>query len=563
MNNISQHQAQFDNLTSDRVYYRDQDFKLISANKAFLEDIGCENLEDAEGTRLDEKSIHAQALQEALVAVEEQILQTQKSQIRKQIRCTINNNASVVAIECHPVFTEDNTFSGLACRYSVQGLSQLHGIDKLLLDALLKNTKEFIYFKDDESRFIRVSDRIVERLGAENVESVPGTTDFDYWDSECAQGFFDSEQEIMETRQPLIGVCEQEVRNDGRETWVLSSKMPLEDENGNVIGTFGVSRDVTELKETELKLKEANQQLISASRRAGMAEIASNVIHNVGNVLNSVNVSLSMSKSLLKNSGVENLNRAADLLENNRDTPNFLSENEKGKVLPDYLRMSAKSIADMHNKVEDELKLLDRNIVHIQTIISMQQKHAGAGGLIENTPVTKVVEDAICIGQCTLNGTGVAIETEIFSEVEAEIDKHRVLQILVNLIRNAKHACQDNKTEGAKKILVSIDKSTEHFFTIEVSDNGIGIDPENLTNIFSHGFTTKKKGSGFGLHSSANTAKELGGSLIATSAGKGQGASFVLNLPIKPKLRSEAKTTTDVTTIGTTEHASPVIPIEA
>ena len=124
----------------------------------------------------------------------------------------------------------------------------------------------------------------------------------------------------------------------------------------------------------------------------------------------------------------------------------------------------------------------------------------------------------------------------------ANVEKHKVLQILINLIRNAKHACEDARGDREAVITISIDTPTTDFFSIEIADNGVGIDPSNLTNIFNHGFTTKDNGSGFGLHSSANAAKEMGGSLVATSAGIGQGASFVLTLPITPKQRESQET---------------------
>jgi len=556
MYDISLHQSHFYNLTTQRIYFRDSDFKLLSANQSYLDDICCVNLEDILGTKLEDFDFQADGIQSLLIEIESEISDTHQSQFRDQARCTVNGSELIVSLECHPIFSEDGNFRGIVCRYNVDDIFKSLSFEKVLMDALMSSSQDGIYFKDINSRFIRVSDCMVQHLGAPDLESVIGSTDFDFWDFDCAQGFFQCERRIIETREPLLGVCEEEIRPDGSRRWVISSKMPLEDEYGNVFGTFGISKDITDLKETEHKLQETNRQLVSASRRAGMAEIASNVIHNVGNVLNSVNVSLSISKTMVKKSGIENLLKSADLLESNMNTPDFLCSNPKGKILPDFLRMSAESLSKMQTSVLEELDLLGRNIDHIKTIVSMQQEYAGAELVIETVELSLLVEDAIRIGQCTLSDSSVKISQHFRVDIVAEVDKHRVLQILVNLIRNAMHACEDNDQADPKEIHVTISQPTDDFYMIEVSDNGIGIDKENLTSIFNHGFTTKEKGKGFGLHSSANVAKELGGSLVAVSSGKGKGATFSLNLPIKVDNKAGLKLRSEVITIGMNETSA-------
>jgi signal transduction histidine kinase len=113
------------------------------------------------------------------------------------------------------------------------------------------------------------------------------------------------------------------------------------------------------------------------------------------------------------------------------------------------------------------------------------------------------------------------------------VEKHKVLQILVNLIRNAKYACDESGRKD-KQMIVRVSNG-DNRVRISVKDNGIGIPQENLTRIFNHGFTTKKDGHGFGLHSGALSAKELGGSLEVHSEGKNQGAMFTLELPLSQK----------------------------
>ena len=112
-------------------------------------------------------------------------------------------------------------------------------------------------------------------------------------------------------------------------------------------------------------------------------------------------------------------------------------------------------------------------------------------------------------------------------------DKHKVLQILVNLLRNAKHALEEGGG-GDKRLKLRVGINGERRVKISVSDNGVGIAPEHLSRIFEHGFTTRKEGHGFGLHSGALAAREMGGSLGAHSAGPGQGATFTLEFPAQP-----------------------------
>lgn len=550
MHDLSLHQSQFYDLTSQRIYFRDKDLKLISANQSYLDDICCARLEEILGTCPTDFCAERNGIQNLLMEAENQALETNESQTRNHVRCSNNGNDLIVSLECHPIFSDNGNFHGIVCRYNVEDILESLGFEKILMASLMRSTQDLIYFKDLNSRFIRVSHSMIERLGAPDLKSVIGSTDFDFWDFDCAQGFFQSERRIMETREPLLGVCQEEIKPDGSISWVISSKMPLEDEFGNVFGTFGISKNITELKETEFKLQEINQQLVSASRRAGMAEIASNVIHNVGNVLNSINVSLSVTRNMVNNTGLENLIKSADLLENNKDTPDFLSKDPKGKILHKFLRMSAESLEKTQAKVLEELDSLGRNVEHVKTIVSMQQEHAGAALVIESVELSPLVEDAIRIGQCTLNNSSVEISKDFKVELEVEIDKHRVLQILVNLIRNAMHACEDHDGEEPKEIRITVSQATDDFFMIDVSDNGIGIEEGNLTSIFNHGFTTKESGKGFGLHSSANVAKELGGSLIAVSSGIGEGATFSLNLPVKAPNKGDSKLRSGVVSIG-------------
>jgi signal transduction histidine kinase len=162
----------------------------------------------------------------------------------------------------------------------------------------------------------------------------------------------------------------------------------------------------------------------------------------------------------------------------------------------------------------------------------MQQSYARVSGIIESLSIRDLVEDALQMHTAALTRHGVLVVREYQDVPVMSLDKHKVLQILVNLIRNAKYA-MDSANRRDKRLTVAIANTPNNAVQISVADNGIGIPAENLTRIFSHGFTTKRDGHGFGLHSGAIAAREMGGSLVARSDGAGHGATFVLELPLR------------------------------
>jgi C4-dicarboxylate-specific signal transduction histidine kinase len=173
---------------------------------------------------------------------------------------------------------------------------------------------------------------------------------------------------------------------------------------------------------------------------------------------------------------------------------------------------------------------ITRNIAHIKEIVSMQQGFAKGEGIVEPQTIQALVDDAIKINSVSLARHHIAV-VQAYEEVpKVLVDKHLILQILVNLMRNAKQAIQESGLEP-RRIVVKIQSKGPDFVKVAVQDTGTGIAPENLTRIFSHGFTTKKNGHGFGLHSSALAATGMGGSLNVQSDGPGTGATFILELP--------------------------------
>ncbi len=284
--------------------------------------------------------------------------------------------------------------------------------------------------------------------------------------------------------------------------------------------------------ERTAELTEAHQQLLVTSRQAGMAEVATNVLHNVGNVLNSVNVSAEAVAGKIRHFRIASLKNVAQLLrEHEHHLPEFFTQDSRGKELPAYMVQLAESLAEPQKVILQEMKSLQNNIEHIKQIVSMQQGHARTSSVLETLPVVEIVEGAININSASITRHGVTLVREFEKVPPVLVDRHKVLPILVNLLSNAKHAL-DHAGED-KRLTVRVAMGGKDSVQIKVIDNGAGIAPENLTRVFQHGFTTKKDGHGFGLHSGALAAREMGGKLIAESDGVGRGAVFTLELPLQ------------------------------
>ncbi|PIB64783.1 DAHL domain-containing protein [Pseudomonas sp. 2822-17] len=280
------------------------------------------------------------------------------------------------------------------------------------------------------------------------------------------------------------------------------------------------------------QLKDAQSELLDSARQAGMAEIATNVLHNVGNVLNSVNISADLVTRKLRSSKALGLGKAMQLInEHTADLGTFLTQDEKGKLLPGYLNQLVEAIAIEQQGMADELAQLSKSVDHIKDIVSTQQSYAGASTLMEPVHISALMEDALRMNAGALSRHHVTVVKEYAQVPEIMADKHRLLLIMVNLISNAKYA-MSNLTDRPRQMTLAVQQLDDATLQISVKDEGEGIPAENMTRIFTHGFTTRKEGHGFGLHSCALAAVEMHGQLSARSDGPGLGAVFTLTIPL-------------------------------
>jgi signal transduction histidine kinase len=281
------------------------------------------------------------------------------------------------------------------------------------------------------------------------------------------------------------------------------------------------------------KLNRSNRELVKSARQAGMAETAVDLLHNVGNVLNSVGITTQDLMRKVRQSKMASMQPLIDLMEDQGDKlPDFIANDPRGRKLPAYLSGLSAHLHEDHRAIAAGLNDLERHIGHLQDIVRLQQSYSRTIGLTERVDVVEVIEDAIALNKVAVQRYGIWIEKDLAPMPKVILDRHKLLQILTNLISNAKQALH-NETGAHKRIHIKMDCPQPKLFRIEVSDNGLGIARENLTRIFQHGFTTRPDGHGFGLHSSAIAALEMDGTLQAESPGPGRGATFTIELPVR------------------------------
>lgn len=289
-----------------------------------------------------------------------------------------------------------------------------------------------------------------------------------------------------------------------------------------------------QVEQRTAELRDAQQSLVKAARSAGMAEIATSVLHNVGNVLNSVNISATLAADRLRQSEVGSLGQVSDLIaQHQADLGDFLTNDERGQMVPGFIAELSGCLKNEHDAVLAELASLTKGVDHIKQIVAAQQSMAKRSTVRTHVDPRSLLEAAVNLvspGQ----RQGIEFVRKYGDDVPASVmlDEHKVMQILLNLVTNA---CQASvaRPGRARQVTLALDLNERGSrLRMRVADNGVGIAPEHLSRMFSHGFTTKKDGHGFGLHGAANAAREMNGHLSAASEGLNLGATFTLDLPL-------------------------------
>lgn len=274
------------------------------------------------------------------------------------------------------------------------------------------------------------------------------------------------------------------------------------------------------------------QKLLDTAHMAGKAELAIEVLHNAGNVLNSINVSSLAIMEKLRLSVGKRLAAVVSLMDEHRnDLAHFLIDDPRGAKLPAFFSLLSEELEKERNALLEEANRLATNIEHVKRIIRTQQVYSSESGLLEHLMLDDLLDEVVQLYASLLQDNRIVVEKHFADLGIVEADKHKLLQILGNLMSNAIDSLVSQEGQ-ARQIILRILKEDVHV-VILVEDNGVGISADNLHRIFNHGFTTKQGHSGYGLHSAANQAGEIGGKLTAMSEGEGQGACFRLAFPLR------------------------------
>ena len=272
-------------------------------------------------------------------------------------------------------------------------------------------------------------------------------------------------------------------------------------------------------------------KIADLSHRAGMAEVANSVLHNIGNVLNSVNVSVSVIRQQLKSTPLNKLPPMVELLKQNEsDLSTFLTSDEKGKLFPRFLEMLSEQWQAEHATLIAESNQLRDSVQHINDIISKQQSLSGQLGVHEIFNVAELIRSTFSFHETSFTRANIQIIFDLEDKLLWNGDRSKFTQIMLNLIVNAEESLVASST-SPHQLQISSHRCPDGHLEIKVQDNGCGISQEIMHKLFSYGFTTKPTGHGFGLHASALAAQDMGGTLQAFSDGIGMGATFVLSVP--------------------------------
>ncbi len=405
-------------------------------------------------------------------------------------------------------------------------------VSKYFYHSLVESLPQIIARKDGAGRYTYVNSAF-GALVRQAPEAIIGKADRDLYPPEVAEKSREDDLRIMQTGQPMEHetIVEQE---GGGKRYLHVRKVPLYDEEKRPIGVQVLSWDMTVFRETEEKLKDAQRELIETSRLAGIAEMATGVLHNIGNALNSVNTSADVVEQRIRELRVPSVGRVAQLLQEQKDRLlDFFTTDPRGAQLPNYLEKLTENLEGDCDDALDEISALQRGIEHIKEIVAAQQDHARVSAAAEEIQPSELIEYALNITRGVLSSQAINVVREFMPVPAVRVQRQKALQILVNLIRNAKDSVVAADLVQ-KQVTLGMRVSPAGAVQLYVTDNGGGIAAEDLTRIFGFGYTTKKDGHGFGLHSSALAAREMGGSLRAESPGRGKGATFIFELPAVP-----------------------------
>jgi PAS domain S-box-containing protein len=392
-----------------------------------------------------------------------------------------------------------------------------------------------VWFKDTQDGIVRVNRRVAESLGlaTDEIEGRPSAEVY----PRHGPRYREDDLEVIRSGLPKLGIVEPLLDAAGNEAWVQTDKVPYFDAAGKVVGIVVMAQDVSERVRAEARLRKTHNELIEVSRLGGMSEVATEVLHKVGNVLNSINVSASLAVEKVKTSRASRMADVVKLLREHRaDLGAYITTDPAGQHIPELLENLSREWIAQQQLLATELEELRSNVDLVKRIVASQQGHSGAAEILESVALDQLVEEAVQVQEGVLTKQRVRLVRDFEIVEPVRLAKRKAVQILVSLLRNARQACK-GREEADRCITLRIARVAGRA-AISVSDNGSGIARENLVRIFAPGFSTRPDAKGYGLHSAALAAAELGGRLSVASEGIGLGATFTFELPLQPEAQA-------------------------
>jgi len=340
---------------------------------------------------------------------------------------------------------------------------------------------------------------------------------------------------VLETGDPVRFECQW----DGRT--LDASIYPIAEHKAQTVECVVVALDISERNRAEEELQAVHRQLVDASRKAGRSESATHVLHNVGNTMNSVNVSANLLNKKIAKLATGDIRRVVDLLgQHSEDLGEFVTHDDKGKVVLPYLERLTCRMEEEVEEMRCEINVIRQYVEQVNSVISCQESDVEAPSVLEEVNVEQVVQ---CVAQehaDRLSQDEIEFRQECDANLVIETDRYSLQQVLTELLANATRAVAQNGPDEARRISIRVRRSDDQSVECQVEDSGVGIASENLTRIFAQGYSTTPDAQGYGLHGAAIMAKQLGGSLTAHSRGVGRGCCMTLRLPAISAVPTEA-----------------------
>jgi two-component system sensor histidine kinase/response regulator len=482
------------------IYFKDVDSRFTLINKAQAQILGVKIADQAIG-KTDFDYFTKEHAQDAFKN-EQRVMKTGQPLISKieKVRRADGKFLWVSSTKA-PIKNDDGKATGLVgISEDVPKLKLMEdslAYERDLLEALMDNIPDAIYFKDAESRFVRVNSAHAHRMGLKDAEEARGKTDFDFYASEFAQNTYRDEQKVVKTGKPMIGDIEKIIQKDGKVRWVTATKMPLRDKDGLITGLVGISRDITTLKRMEEELRkysehleevveERTRKLKEAERLATIGETTAMVGHDLRNPLQVIVNSVYLS-------------------------------NRRLEKLPSKLKII--------KELREHIKTIEEQTIYMDKIVSDLQEYSIA---LKPQPVQVNLNTLIAD---TLSTIIVPEKIDIHLEIPRNLplllaDPRLMKKVFANVITNGLQAMP----YGGH---LTIEASLEHeAVSIKVQDTGVGMSRETLRQIFQPFFTTKVKGQGLGLAVCKRLVEAQGGSIKVASE-PGKGSTFTVNIPLE------------------------------